>query len=279
MNEKPPESDNQWSTNRKAGDIISSEKTLPASGRLNVLAAGGPVLAVVAYFVFGEALWAIAALALFAGTGLISPEWKRATGLARVLLAFCLFTFAINQLGIAYPYSNIFVLTGLLGLFFFTGQEWQGLYFQRGQAGKWMRPAVALGAGLAVIILALHQWRPEWTGSNPVPRDWPVDVLLVLGLGYAAFSAVTEETIFRSILVAFGRPQLRAPVAVVAQGIVFGAMHYRAGFPSGFAGALLALFWGLVAGWLVLKADSIFPAYVMHFVVVLVLFMGLAFSP
>jgi membrane protease YdiL (CAAX protease family) len=111
--------------------------------------------------------------------------------------------------------------------------------------------------------------------SSTAPIDTPLDVLILVSIGYALFSALMEETIFRSVMVAFSRSHLSPPAAMVAQGVVFGAMHYRVGFPSHAGGAALSLIWGLLAGWLVLKADSIYPAYVMHFVVVLALFVGL----
>ncbi|MDZ7344217.1 MAG: CPBP family intramembrane metalloprotease, partial [candidate division KSB1 bacterium] len=124
---------------------------------------------------------------------------------------------------------------------------------------------------------AMQPSEVNWLGANPVPAAWPMDVLMVVGLGYATFSALMEETIFRSLIVAFSRTHLSAPAAMVAQSLLFGAMHYRAGFPSKAGGAILSLIWGLLAGWLVLKADSIYPAYLMHFVIVLLLFVGLIF--
>jgi len=245
----------------------------------NFVALLGPTAAAVAYFVLGEPLWAIGSLAILALIGFVLPGWRTAMGLARVVFIFCLLMFIINELGIAYPYSNIFVLTGVIGLFFLSGESWKGLYFGSGQTRQWTRHAFLIGLGFAAGVLMLFAFWPEQLGANPVLRfaGWPFDALIVVAIGYAAFSTLMEETIFRSVMVAFSRPHLTPAVAVVAQGVVFGAMHYRAGFPSNAGGALLSLIWGLLAGWLVLKADSIYPAFVMHFVVVLTLFVGLIF--
>lgn len=243
----------------------------------NFVAILGPTAAAAAYFILGEPLWAIGSLALLALIGFVLPGWRAAMGLARVVFIFCLLMFVINELGIAYPYSNIFVLTGVMGLFFLSGESWKGLYFGPGQTRQWMRRAFGIGLGFSAIVLALFALIPNQLGANPVPTEWPVDVLVVVGFGYATFSMLMEETIFRSVMVAFSRAQLTPAVAVVAQSLVFGAMHYRVGFPSHAGGALLSFIWGLLAGWLVLKADSIYPAYVMHFVVVLTLFVGLIF--
>jgi membrane protease YdiL (CAAX protease family) len=243
-------------------------------------ALAGPAAAVAAYFIFGQPLWATAALGVLALIGLILPGWRQAMGLTRVVFAFCILLFIINELGIAYPYSNIFVLTGLFLLFFLSGLSWKGLYFGPGKTRQWMRPALLIGLAFAAAVLALFALQPpgfNGLGGNPVPLGWPTDVLIVAGIGYALFSALMEETIFRSIIVAFSRSHLSAPAAIIAQGVLFGAMHYRAGFPSNAAGAVLSLVWGLLAGWLVIKADSIYPAYLMHFIIVLLLFVGLIF--
>ena len=257
----------------------------------NFVALIGPAAAVLAYFVLGQPLWATGGLGVLTLIGFIFPSWRAAMGLSRVVFIFCLLTFIINELGIAYPYSNIFVLTGLIGLFFLSGESWKGLYFGPGQTRQWTRRAFLIGLGFAAVVLVCFIVLPsgsKWLGVNPAPTKWhfdflvnaidtPVDVLIMLGIGYAFFSTLLEETIFRSVMIAFSRSHLTAPVAVMAQGLVFGAMHYRVGFPSNAGGALLSLIWGLLAGWLVLKADSIYPAFVMHFVVVLTLFVGLIF--
>ena len=236
-----------------------------------------PTAAVLAYFVLGQPLWATGGLGILTLIGIVFPSWRAAMGLTRVVFVFCLLMFIINELGIAYPYSNIFVLTGLIGLFFLSGESWKGLYFSPGQTRQWTRSAFAIGLGFSSVVLTLFAFLPKQLGVNPVPADWPIDVLIVVGIGYATFSTLMEETIFRSVMVAFSRPHLTPSVAVMAQGLVFGAMHYRVGFPSNAGGALLSFIWGLLAGWLVLKADSIYPAFVMHFVVVLTLFVGLIF--
>lgn len=249
-------------------------------GMKNLIAVLGPAAAVAAYFVLGQPLWATAGLGVLTLIGIVLPGWRAAMGLARVLFVFCLLLFVINALGIAYPYSNIFVLTGLIGLFFLSGESWKGLYFGPGQTRQWTGRAFMIGLAFAAVVLTLFAILPKnmpGIGANPVPLGWPVDVLIVVAIGYATFSTLMEETIFRSVMIAFSRSHLTPPMAVMAQGVVFGAMHYRLGFPSSAGGAVLSLIWGLLAGWLVLKADSIYPAFVMHFVIVLTLFVGLIF--
>jgi len=246
----------------------------------NLVAIAGPLVAVAAYFIFGQPLWATIGLGILTLIGLVLPSWRAAMGLTRVVFVFCLLMFIINELGIAYPYSNIFILTGLIGLFFLSGESWKGLYFGPGQTRQWTSRAFFIGLGFAAAVLTLFALLPknlQRLGANPVPAGWPVDVLIVVAIGYATFSTLMEETIFRSVMVAFSRSHLTPSLAVMAQGVVFGAMHYRVGFPSNLGGAVLSFIWGILAGWLVLKSESIYPAFVMHFVVVLTLFVGLIF--
>ncbi len=237
-----------------------------------------PLAAVVIYFVYGQPLWALLGLGVFTLLGIFLPSWRHVLGFSRVVLLFGLFTFLINNFGIAYPYTNIFVLTGLLGVFALTGMEWKGLFFNAGKTAQYSRTALLLAVGIAALIAAVFFAKPDLLGPNPTPKNWPADVIVVMALGYAIFSALMEETIFRSVMLAFARQHMSLNAAVVAQAVVFAAMHYRMGFPTKAAGAGLAFVWGLSAGWLVRKSDSVYPAYAMHFVLVLILFLVMAFT-
>ncbi len=245
---------------------------------LAVFALAGPLAATAIYFIAGQRLWAISLLGALTLTGYLARAGRQYLAFPRLVFAFLLLAFLINTLGIAYPYSNIFVLTGLLGLFALSGMSWHALYFSPGAAGKWSKAALLLALGLAALTLWIYFWQPPLLGNNPTPKSWPPDVIVMMAIGYAIFSAVMEETIFRSVLLAHARECCRWETAVAAQATIFAMMHYRQGFPMNAAGAALALLWGLGAGWLVKKAGSIYPAYLMHFVVVLVLFLALAFA-
>lgn len=236
--------------------------------------------ALAAFFLLDQRLSATAGLGVLSLLGML-PAWRAHGRLPQTLFAYCTFSLAIqNQyFSVAYPFSNIFVLTGMLGLFFVSGRSWQELHFAPGQTRKWTRPALVLGLLLAALILAIYFQQPELVGKNPTPRQWPVDVLLIVALGYATFSALMEETIFRGVLLAAAQQHLPAGLAIAAQAFVFAAAHYHAGFPSQAAGAGLAFVWGAAAGWITLKAGSIYPAYLLHFVLVLALFLVLAFVP
>jgi membrane protease YdiL (CAAX protease family) len=244
---------------------------------VHLLAVAVPVAAGVVYFIFGKTLWAVCGAGVAAAAGLFQQRLRKPFGLSIVTFVFLLVNFFIDQLGIHYPYTNILVLAAVIGLFFLTEMEWSGLFFLPGSSSRWMRHALALGVLLGCIIVLTVRFVPSALPVNPVPKAWPVDVVTILALGYAVFSALMEETIFRSLIVAFAAPYFSLPVAMVMQALLFGLMHFRLGVPVGPAGVVLGCVWGLAAGWLVLKAASIYPAYVMHFVLVLIVFVGLFF--
>ncbi len=253
--------------------------SMPSSLAVRVLAFMLPLAAVAIYFVYEQPLWALSGLGAFTLLGNLLPALRRALAFSRVVLMFCLLTFLINNFGIAYPYTNIFVLTGLLGVFALTGMEWKGLFFSAGQTAKYTRTALWFALGVGALTLVVYYAKADLIGANPTPKDWPADVIIVMALGYAIFSALMEETIFRSMMIAFARQHMSANAAVFAQAVVFAAMHYRMGFPTNATGAALAFIWALSAGWLVRKSDSVYPAYAMHFVLVLILFLVMAFVP
>lgn len=249
-----------------------------SSSVVNGLAFLLPLAATAVYFVYGEPLWALVGLGVFTLLGNLLPSLRPVLGFSRVVLLFGLLTYLINKFGIAYPYTNILVLTGLLGVFALTGMEWKSLFFNAGETKRYSRTAMLLGLGVAALILVVFFAQPDLLGANPTPKEWPADVIVVMALGYAIFSALMEETIFRSVMLAFARQHMSLNAAVVAQAAVFAAMHYRMGFPTKATGAALAFAWGLSAGWLVRKTDSVYPAYAMHFVLVLILFLVMAFA-
>ncbi|MDZ7268272.1 MAG: CPBP family intramembrane metalloprotease [candidate division KSB1 bacterium] len=257
--------------------LVPATISRPSSKSLFMLLAG--IAATAAFFLLGARLTATALLGVLSVLGLF-PEWRQHGRWPLTLFCFCALSLAIqNQyLSVGYPFSNIFILTGLLCLFFVSGRPWQELHLAPGTARKWSRPALLCGLLLAALILAIYFQRPEWVGKNPTPRQWPVDVLFVVALGYATFSMLMEETIFRGVLLAAAQPHVPPGLAIVAQASVFAAAHYAAGFPTQAVGALLTFGWGAAAGWITLKAGSIYPAYILHFVLVLVLFLVLAFA-
>ncbi len=263
--------------------LVEVKPVLPVAGVSETSAKSFFVLvaslaAVFAFFIFEQRLWATLGLGVMALLGYIVPSWRSATPLVQVLFAFCGLSYAINNeyFAVPYPFSNIFVLTGLLGLFFLSGKQWSQLYFAPGKTKNWTRPAALIGIALSALILAVYFWRPELVGKNPTPRQLPLDVLIVVAVGYATFSTLMEETVFRSMILSLARSQLKPGLAVIAQATIFAAMHYHFGFPSQAFGSLLAFLWGLAAGLIVVKSESIYPAYVLHFVLVLVLFIVLA---
>ncbi|MCH8872733.1 CPBP family intramembrane metalloprotease [candidate division KSB1 bacterium] len=115
------------------------------------------------------------------------------------------------------------------------------------------------------------------TIENPIPLDWPTDALIVLGLGFAFYLAIMEETIFRSFI--FERTQQAAgsTYAVPIQGAFYGLMYYKTGVPSGVGGVIFGSLFGMALGYLVKKSGSIYLSMMVNVIVTFIIFLELLF--
>lgn len=229
----------------------------------------------VLYFVAGLGLWVVAGLFILVLSTRFAGKTQAFARLVEILWLFCAVSYFIFELdGIAYPYSLILVLAALVAVIFFEGPEWGELYFLPGETRAHLRGAViwALVFALVFGVWVYFRLPPE---DNPVPLTWPVDALLVVGLGFALYLAIVEEIIFRSFLFQRARVLSSGPWAVVLQGVFFGFMHYRSGIPNGPDGMLLAGLYGIGLGHLVEKSNSLYLAMFVNFCVTLVIFVEL----
>gem|GEM_PF-1851513 len=251
--------------------ILAQRKIL----RNSILVVLSTIAAGLVYFVFGQGYWAITGLMLLT----VATRFRRKTidlGKAfQMVLTFLILSVGINELGITYPYSLILILAGLVMVIFFEGPEWKDLYFGPGETGSNFR--LSLFVMLALVVLSCSwnylTFSPE---HNPVPVAWPLDALLVIGVGFAAYMAIMEEIIFRSFLLQKLNTAAGEVAAVVGQGFFYGLMHYKVGAPSGIHGIVLASLSGLALGFLVKKSNSIYLAMLVHFVLTLAVFVELA---
>ncbi len=227
------------------------------------------------YFVLGQGYWLLALLAVL----VLATRFRRSTsdfGKATLMIfAFSLVSIVINEFGITYPYSLILVLAGLIVLIFYEGPEWSNLYFGPGNMAANFRLAVVL---IVVFTLVFCLWNYFAFASlhNPVPVSWPLDALVVIGIGFATYMAIMEEVIFRSFLQQRLAMAAGDGAAILGQGLFYGFMHYKVGVPSGSIGIVLAGLFGVALGFLVKKSNSIYLSLFVHFVVTLAVFIELA---
>lgn len=227
------------------------------------------------YFVLGQGYWAIAGMTVLT----LATRFRQATadmGRAfQMVLVFLLCSVGINELGITYPYSLILILAGMVLVIFYEGPEWGHLYFGPGETKTIFRLALFI---MAVLMLLSCGWNYLAYDAlhNPVPAAWPLDALVVIGVGFAAYMAIIEEVVFRSFLLQKLSRAVGGGVAVTTQAIFYGLMHYKVGAPGGPQGVALASLVGLALGFLVQKSNSIYLAMLVHFVVTLAVFVELA---
>ena len=142
--------------------------------------------------------------------------------------------------------------------------ELGAVWFARGS----VPPAATIVCG-AVTPIALLSWlalaRPDLSDLSalvPKARPW----LLVLGgVGFAAWNAILEEWIWRGVIQTRLTTIMPEPLSIFVQAISFGVAHAH-GFPRGVSGMLLAGVWALMLGSLRIRASGLLAPILAHFV-------------
>ncbi len=228
----------------------------------------------VVYFVLGKAVWLLAALFLLVLFTRFNAKTKALGRYSEMLFVFCFILFIINTLGINYPESLIIVWTFLILVIFYEGPEWSKLFFGFGETKTYFKLALLIAAVSSLVFGTLIFFRIS-TIENPIPLDWPVDVLIVLGLGFAFYVAIMEEIIFRSFIFERAQRAASSTYAVPIQGTFYGLMYYKTGVPSGVEGVVLGSLFGMVLGYLVKKSGSVYLSMMVHVIVTFIIFLEL----
>jgi membrane protease YdiL (CAAX protease family) len=141
----------------------------------------------------------------------------------------------------------------------------------------WLRLG-KLNAKMGLLILAMvilevvgvRGWVREnspdlsrYTGMVP---DLPFGLLMVYGVGFAAFNAALEEITCRGVMMealdsAFGAGYW----SVLIQAVAFGAAHYGGGFPNGVQGSGMTFGYALVLGFIRRKTRGMLGCWIVHF--------------
>jgi CAAX protease family protein len=141
-------------------------------------------------------------------------------------------------------------------------------------AGTWLtagRFTASVWLLLAVLIVVSAAALTVWTAlTDPPAPVFLADAatrpawLTVLGvLGFSLVNGIWEEGLYRGILQTELTAALGARPAIVIQAVAFGIAHLN-GFPSGWVGAVLAGFWGLLLGVLRHHSTGMLAPYVAH---------------
>jgi membrane protease YdiL (CAAX protease family) len=234
------------------------------------------ILCGAAYFIFNQGLVSLGILLLLTLATRFRPGTRDFGKFVEILFLFLLISFIINDLGIAYPYSLIIVLTGLVVLIFYEGPEWARLFFAPGQTAALFKQALVI-AGLFVVLFGVWIYYRAPSINNPVPTDWPFDAIIIVGLGFSFYKAVVEEMIFRSFIYQRAQTAAGGIMAIPIQGVFYGLMQHRVGVPAGVEGVVLGSALGMALAYLVHRTGSVYLAMFVQFLVTLGIFCTLAF--
>jgi membrane protease YdiL (CAAX protease family) len=229
----------------------------------------------IGYFILGLGLWVILGLLLLTLLTRFNRKTQAFGKFVEILFAFSLVSFLINQFGIHYPYSLIIVLTFLVILIVFEGPQWSELYFLSGDTKNHLKLSLGISVVLGLLFVLWIYFKRS-TILNPVPRNWPIDTLIILGIGFAIYMSITEEIIFRSFIFERVKAVVGANWAILIQGTFYGLMYYRVGVPSGVEGIIFGGLFGIGLGYLVKKTSSIYLSMLVHFIVTLLVFVELS---
>jgi membrane protease YdiL (CAAX protease family) len=226
------------------------------------------------YFILGQAYLLLAGLLLVTIFTRFNLKTKNLGKFVEILFLFYLISLAIYSVGIAYPYSLIIVLAFLVLLIFYEGPQWSELYFGFGNTKAYFK--IALGvAGVSLLFFTVWIYLTYSGLHNPVPLFWPLDTLVIAGIGFAFYLAIVEEMIFRSFIFERAKSAVGAPVAIPVQGLLYGLTQFAVGIPQGIPGVILAALFGTGLGFLVEKTNSIYLAMLVRFIVTLGIFLQL----
>jgi membrane protease YdiL (CAAX protease family) len=132
--------------------------------------------------------------------------------------------------------------------------------------------AVSVISGLALLIW-YYALKPDvLVQLRNMPR-MPVWLFPFAGMAFAVSNAAMEEFAFRGVVMqsldsAFGP----GSVSVLAQGWLFGAMHFLQGFPKGGWGLAMAVVYGIMLGWLRRRSRGMLAPWAAHVCADLVIF-------
>lgn len=128
------------------------------------------------------------------------------------------------------------------------------------------RVAVLLGAagaaGLAAWVALAAPDLDRHARLLPPLSPW---LLLPVGAAFAFCNAALEEAVFRGAILGFLEKALASPGgALLVQALLFGALHYRTGFPNGAWGVVLTAAYGLGLGWLRRRSGGLAAPWLAH---------------
>ena len=146
------------------------------------------------------------------------------------------------------------------------------------RAGRFGKDSLRLVMATAVVSgVALYIWyrtlNPDLSRHLKYMLGVPAWLFPLVGLGFSVFNAAMEEFVFRGMVMqaldsAFGPGGL----SVAIQAWLFGAGHYREGFPNGGWGLGMTFVYGIMLGTIRRRSQGMFAPWIAHVCADMVIF-------
>lgn len=128
------------------------------------------------------------------------------------------------------------------------------------------------------LILWFRLLNPDITDLEKLLPTKNIYLIILLGLGFSLFNAVTEELIWRGIIWdGLKTIYEKSAFVIIVQSIGFGLIHIN-GFPRGWLGVGLACIYGLFLGLIRYKTKGILYPIIAHIFADAVIFSVIAFE-
>jgi len=191
----------------------------------------------------------------------------RITEIAAVSLAAVL---VLNRLGVEIIFvhkSAVAILLFLLVLL--ERDDVPNIFSRRGEFLATIRisaPSALIGVTVVTVGHLVYD------GNAFTMVEVPLEVMVLVGIGWALLNSVSEEFIYRGLLYTRLKDSAGVRTALLAQALIFGIAHHWTKVPLGIPGMAMSFLFALALGWLVKRTGSLMAAIFVHFWVDLALF-------
>jgi membrane protease YdiL (CAAX protease family) len=154
-------------------------------------------------------------------------------------------------------YATAFYLVVIFGLYVYIKKEnirWK-LWLGRVHRDGIVRIVISAIFMLILILLTVALRTAVW--KEGITENFEFDIFVFIGT--CCLAPLTEEFICRGIILDILKEKHSHTFAIIASAVIFYIIH---GNPMN----ICSLLFGLFAGWMMIKAKSIIPSVIMHFV-------------
>jgi len=171
-----------------------------------------------------------------------------------------LFGFSFPGADYVLPFAVFFILIAISPKFK-AHITW--LAFGKGNRLVWILLPVTILVSAAALAGWFYLVRPGLADITAMVPVWPLWLLLLGGLGFAATNAFAEEIIFRGMIRDGLLTYIPEPAELVVTSALFAAAHVN-GVPRGVWGIVMAGFWGILLGVIRNRSKGLFYPWLTH---------------